>query len=339
MSHPDLNLSKLQAYLSERIAGFGEDLRAEKFPGGQSNPTFKLSSGATHYVLRRKPAGELLKSAHAVDREFRVISALGATDVPVPKTYLLCEDDSIIGSMFYVMEYKEGRILWDPALPEAAGPQERSDIYDAMNETMAALHNVDIDAVGLTDFGRPGNYFERQVNRWSKQYRASETGHLPEMEALMEWLPANMPADDGAVSLVHGDYRLDNMMFHPSEPRVIALLDWELSTLGHPLADLANQCMAWMLPRDGGIVGMAGVDRAPLGIPSDEEYIARYCERTGRDGIDNWPFYLVFSLFRLAAIVQGIKKRAEIGTASSAEAKSRGELVIPLSQMAVDLIP
>jgi aminoglycoside phosphotransferase (APT) family kinase protein len=339
MSNPDLNLVKLNEYLSERIPGFGGELSAEKFPGGQSNPTFKLTSGGEHYVLRRKPEGELLKSAHAVDREFKVISALENTEVPVPKAYVLCEDESVIGSMFYVMEYKEGRILWDPTLPEASGPQERAAIYDAMNATMAALHNVDIDAVGLTDFGRPGNYFERQVNRWSKQYRASETEKLPAMETLMEWLPANMPADDGVVSLVHGDYRLDNMMFHPSEPRVIALLDWELSTLGHPLADLANQCMAWMLPPKGGIVGMAGVDRAALGIPSDKEYIASYCQRTGRDGIENWSFYLVFSLFRLAAIVQGIKKRAQIGTASSAEAKSRGELVIPLSQMAVDLIP
>jgi aminoglycoside phosphotransferase (APT) family kinase protein len=239
--------------------------------------------------------------------------------------------------MFYVMEYNEGRILWDPTLPESANNEERAAIYDAMNLTMTKLHNVDIDAVGLSDFGRPGNYFERQLGRWSKQYRASETETVPEMETLLEWLPANMPEDDGMVSLVHGDYRLDNMMFHPSKPEVIALLDWELSTLGHPLADLANQCMAWMLPRDGAIKGLAGVDRKALGIPTDEEYIAKYCARTGRDGIDNWPFYLSFSLFRLAAIVQGIKKRAQIGTASSAEAKSRGELVVPLAKMAVEL--
>lgn len=338
MTSKDLNLANLSDYLSSTITGFSGELSAEKFPGGQSNPTYKLSADGEHYVLRRKPEGELLKSAHAVDREFRVISALQDTAVPVPKTYTLCEDESIIGSMFYVMEYKEGRILWDPTLPEASGREERAAIYDAMNVTMAALHNIDIDAVGLSDFGRPGNYFERQLSRWSKQYRASETDHLPAMETLMEWLPANMPEDDGVVSLVHGDYRLDNMMFHATEPHVIALLDWELSTLGHPLADLANQCMAWMLPRDGSIKGLSEIDREPLGIPSTEDYIARYCERTGRGGIDNWPFYIAFSLFRLAAIVQGIKKRAQIGTASSAEAKSRGELVLPLSEMALKQI-
>ncbi len=337
MSTQDLDIPALQEYLTSTISGFTGQLSAEKFPGGQSNPTYKLSAGEEHYVLRRKPEGELLKSAHAVDREFKVISALRDTDVPVPKTYTLCEDNSVIGSMFYVMEYKEGRILWDPTLPDAANNEERAAIYDAMNQTMAALHSVDVDAVGLSDFGRPGNYFERQLSRWTKQYRASETETVPEMETLLQWLPANMPEDDGMISLVHGDYRLDNMMFHPSKPEVIALLDWELSTLGHPLADLANQCMAWMLPRDGAIKGLAGVDRKPLGIPADEEYIAKYCARTGRSGIDNWPFYLSFSLFRLAAIVQGIKKRAQIGTASSAEAKSRGELVVPLAKMAVEL--
>ncbi|MCB1675787.1 MAG: phosphotransferase, partial [Halioglobus sp.] len=276
-------------------------------------------------------------SAHAVDREYRVISALRDTPVPVPETYLLCEDESVIGSMFYVMEYLAGRILWDPALPESDNA-ERAAIYDAMNAAMAALHNVDVDAVGLSDYGRPGNYFERQVARWTKQYRASETQHLEDMETLLRWLPANMPPDDGSVSLVHGDYRLDNMMFHSSEPRLLALLDWELSTLGHPLADLANQCMAWMLPREGAIRGLAGVDRGALGIPTDKQYIASYCARTGRDGIENWTFYLVFSLFRLAAIVQGIEKRARIGTASSAEARSRGKMVVPLAAMAVQLI-
>lgn len=338
MSTQQLDTSALCSYLENHIPGFAGPVIAEKFAGGQSNPTYKLTAGGKSYVLRRKPPGELLKSAHAVDREYRVISALQDTDVPVPRTYVLCEDEAVIGSMFYVMEYMEGRILWDPALPEAADNNERAAIYDAMNKTMAALHRVDVDAVGLADYGRPGNYFERQVGRWSKQYRASETQHIAAMEKLMTWLPANMPTDDGAVSLVHGDYRLDNMMFHPTEPRVIALLDWELSTLGHPLADLANQCMAWMLPRDGGLQGLAGVDRKSLGIPSDEEYIARYCERTGRDGIENWNFYLVFSLFRLAAICQGIVKRAEIGTASSAEADSRGEAVIPLAEMGAALI-
>ncbi len=338
MSTQHLDTTRLEQYLAAHLPGFHGTLSAQKFPGGQSNPTFRLTAGGTSYVLRRKPPGELLKSAHAVDREFRVISALQDTDVPVPKTYLLCEDESVIGSMFYVMEYLEGRILWDPLLPEAADNNERGAIYDAMNQTLAALHNVDVEAVGLADFGRPGNYFERQTARWSKQYRASQTREIEAMETLMTWLVENMPADDGAVSLVHGDYRLDNMMFHPTQPRVIALLDWELSTLGHPLADLANQCMAWMLPRDGAIKGLAGVDRAALGIPSDEEYIARYCERTGRENIANWSFYLVFSLFRLAAILQGIVKRAEIGTASSPEARERGDAVVPLAEMAVGLI-
>jgi len=338
MSTQNIDTASLGNYLEKHIPGFKGPVSAEKFAGGQSNPTFKLTAGGKSYVLRRKPPGELLKSAHAVDREFRVISALRNTPVPVPRTYVLCEDETIIGSMFYIMEYMEGRILWDPVIPEAADNNERAAIYDAMNATMAALHSVDVEAVGLADYGRPGNYFERQVDRWTKQYRASETQHIAAMEALLAWLPANMPADDGAVSLVHGDYRLDNMMFHPTEPRVIALLDWELSTLGHPLADLANQCMAWMLPREGGVKGLAGVDRASLGIPSDEEYIARYCERTGRDGIENWNFYIVFSLFRLAAICQGIVKRAQIGTASSQEADSRGDSVVPLAEMGAALI-
>ncbi|MEM8561644.1 MAG: phosphotransferase family protein [Pseudomonadota bacterium] len=338
MTTQELDTQRLTSFLQEHIPDLSGPVTAEKFAGGQSNPTFKLTAGDASYVLRRKPPGELLKSAHAVDREYRVITALRDTAVPVPRTFVLCEDDAIIGSMFYVMEYMEGRILWDPLLPEAVDNAERAAIYDAMNETMAALHNVDVDSVGLSDYGRPGNYFERQVSRWSKQYRASETQSIAAMETLLQWLPANMPVDDGAVSLVHGDYRLDNMMFHAQEPRVIALLDWELSTLGHPLADLANQCMAWMLPREGGIKGLAGVDRASLGIPSDEEYVARYCERTGRDEIQNWNFYLVFSLFRLAAILQGIVKRAQIGTASSAEAHSRGDAVVPLAEMGVSLI-
>ncbi|KAA1194237.1 phosphotransferase [Pseudohalioglobus sediminis] len=338
MSTQDLDTSKLSEYLTEHIPGFAGTLTAEKFAGGQSNPTFKLTAGNQHYVLRRKPPGELLKSAHAVDREFRVISALRDTEVPVPQTYVLCEDESVIGSMFYVMEYLEGRILWDPTLPEASSNAERAAIFDSMNSTMAALHNVDVDAVGLSDYGRPGNYFERQFSRWSKQYRASETENIPAMEKLMDYLPANMPEDDGRVSLVHGDYRLDNLMFHATEPRAIALLDWELSTLGNPLADLANQCMAWMLPGAGGIAGMAGVDRGALGIPTDEEYIARYCERTGRDGIDNWNFYIVFSMFRLAAILQGVLKRAEQGNASSPEARAKGALVKPLAELATSLI-
>ncbi|RLA49497.1 MAG: phosphotransferase family protein [Gammaproteobacteria bacterium] len=333
-----LDTNILSDYLVDHIPDFSGPVSAEKFAGGQSNPTFKLTAGDQTYVLRRKPPGELLKSAHAVDREFRVISALRDTDVPVPGTYVLCEDETVIGSIFYVMEYMEGRILWNPLLPEANDNQERGAFYDAMNQTMAALHNVDVDTVGLADFGRPGNYFERQLSRWSKQYKASETQHIATMETLMTWLSVNMPADDGVVSLVHGDYRLDNMMFHPTQPRVIALLDWELSTLGHPLADLANQCTAWMLPQEGHIKGLEGVDRHSLGIPTDEQYIARYCERTGRDGIDNWNFYMIFSLFRLAAILQGIVKRAQIGTASSAQADTSDDMVGHLADMAIHLI-
>ena len=338
MSTQDLDTSKLQGYLENNIPGFSGEIIAEKFPGGQSNPTFKLTAGEQSYVLRRKPPGELLKSAHAVDREYKVISALRDTDVPVAKTYCLCEDEDIIGSMFYVMEYMEGRVFWDSTLPELDSNEQRAAIYEEMNRVLAALHNVNVDAVGLADFGKPGNYFERQVGRWTKQYRASETEHSTAMEKLIEWLPANMPADDGLVSLVHGDYRIDNLMFHPTEPRIIAVLDWELSTLGHPLADLSYQCMAWALPAGGGISGLGGVDRSSIGLPSDDDYIAAYCARTGRDGIDNWNFYLVFCFFRLAAILQGIKKRALIGTASSAEAKSRGDMVEPLAEAGVSLI-
>jgi aminoglycoside phosphotransferase (APT) family kinase protein len=339
MSAQQLDTERLARYLAEHIPDFGGDLKAEKFPGGQSNPTFKLTANGREYVLRRKPPGELLPSAHAVDREFRVMTALRDTDVPVPKTYVLCEDESVIGSMFFVMECLQGRVLWDPVLPEARDNAERAAYYDSMNATLAALHNVDVNAVGLADYGKPGNYFERQLGRWTKQYRASETETIADMETLLRWLPANMPEDDGTVSLVHGDYRLDNVMFHTSEPRIIAVLDWELSTLGHPLADLANQCMAWLLPRESAMKGLAGVDRASLGIPSDEEYVARYCERTGRSGIDNWDFYIVFSLFRLAAILQGVKKRALQGNASSAEANAKGDLVKPLAALAVQRIP
>jgi aminoglycoside phosphotransferase (APT) family kinase protein len=338
MNTQSIDTRRLAAYLRDRLPGLGDDLSAEKFPGGQSNPTFLLRDGDRSWVLRRKPPGELLPSAHAVDREFRVLSALQDTDVPVATPVLLCEDDSVIGSMFYLMEHLDGRVFWDPKLPEVADRDERAAMYDEMNRVLAALHQLDPEAIGLGDFGRPGNYFERQVSRWTKQYRASETEHSPAMERLIEWLPANMPADDGQVSLVHGDYRLDNLMFHATEPRIIGVLDWELSTLGHPLADLSYQVMAWQLPDDEGIRGLAGVDRAPLGLPSDEDYIARYCERTGRPPIDNWNFYLVFCFFRLAAILQGVKKRAQIGTASSAEAEAKGAMVEPLAELGLRYI-
>lgn len=338
MSAQDLDLARLEPWLREQIPSLDAALSVEKFAGGQSNPTFKLSAGDTHYVLRRKPPGELLASAHAVDREFRVLDALRDTDVPVPNAIALCTDDSVIGSMFYVMEHLEGRIFWDPAVPEVNN-EERTAIYDEMNRVLAALHRVNVDTVGLTDYGKPGNYYARQIGRWTKQYRASETEAVAEMEALIDWLPNHIPQGDETVALVHGDYRLDNMIFHPREPRIIGILDWELSTLGDPLADLAYQLMAWRFPREGGISGLEGLDRSSLGLPSDEDYIAAYCHRTGRDGIDNWPFYMAFCFFRIAAILQGIKKRAQIGTASSAEADSRAIMVGPLAALGAACIP
>mgnify|MGYP001233411087 FL=1 len=338
MSAQDLDLARLEPWLREQIPSLDAALSVEKFAGGQSNPTFKLSAGDTHYVLRRKPPGELLASAHAVDREFRVLDALRDTNVPVPNAIALCTDDSVIGSMFYVMEHLEGRIFWDPAVPEVNN-EERTAIYDEMNRVLAALHRVNVDTVGLTDYGKPGNYYARQIGRWTKQYRASETEAVAEMEALIDWLPNHIPEGDETVALVHGDYRLDNMIFHPREPRVIGILDWELSTIGDPLADLAYQLRAWRSPREGGISGLEGLDRSSLGLPSDEDYIAAYCHRTGRDGIDNWPFYMAFCFFRIAAILQGIKKRAQIGTASSAEADSRAIMVGPLAALGAACIP
>lgn len=333
----DFDSRKLADYLEKQVPEFAGPLQATKFPGGQSNPTFLIESASGKYVLRRKPPGELLKSAHAVDREYRVMSALVNTDVPVAKTYHLCEDTGIIGSMFYLMEYIDGRVMWDPALPDES-QQNRGAIYEEMNRVMAALHSVNVEAVGLGDYGKPGNYFERQTGRWTKQYRATETETIDEMELLMQWLPAHMPADDGRVALVHGDFRLDNMMFHPTEPRVLALVDWELSTLGHPFADLSYQCMQLRMDHSGIMKGLGGIDRKATGIPSEEEYVERYCKRTGIDGIPAWNFYLAFSFFRFAAILQGIKKRAIDGNASSDKAMQMGALVVPLSKMAVELI-
>ncbi len=260
MSVDQLDTKALDKYLAGQIKDFAGLHSAEKFAGGQSNPTFLLTADSGNYVLRRKPSGRLLKSAHAVDREFRVISALADTDVPVAKAYHLCEDDNVIGSMFYIMGFVEGRIFWDPALPDIK-VSDRTAMYDEMNRVLAALHSVDIDAVGLSDFGKPGNYFERQVARWTTQYLAAETETIEPMDTLMRWLPEHMPADDGQVALVHGDYRLDNMIFHPTEPRILAIVDWELSTLGHPFADLAYQCMQWRLPNAGISKGLADMDR------------------------------------------------------------------------------
>lgn len=329
--------TKLATYLSANLPEFDGPLTATKFADGQSNPTFLIEAASGKYVLRRKPPGELLKSAHAVDREFRVMQALKNTVIPVAKVLLLCEDESIIGSMFYLMEYIDGRVLWNPALPEHTNA-DRSEIYTEMNRVLAALHSIDIDAIGLSDYGKPGNYFERQISRWIKQYQASEIDTIANMDRLIEWLPNNTPIDDGRISLVHGDFRLDNMMFAQHENKVLALVDWELSTLGHPFADLAYQCMQLRMDQDSEIQGLGIIDRKAHGIPTEEEYVASYCERMGIDSIPNWNFYIAFSTFRFAAILQGVKKRAIDGNASSEKAHKMGDMVAPLAAMAVALV-
>ena len=313
-----LDLEAVGAYLSEHLDGFEGPLEARKFQTGQSNPTFLLQTPQRNYVLRRKPPGQLLKSAHAVDREYRVQKALANTDVPVARMYLLCEDDAVIGSSFYVMEHIPGRNFYDPTMPELTNA-ERGAVVDDMNRVLAAMHDVDIDAVGLSDYGPQGNYYERQVGRWSKQYRASETVPIPAMDRLMDALVEQMPEDDGQRTLVHGDYRIDNMMFEAEGTKCLAVLDWELSTIGHPFADLGSVIMQWQMPQGQEGRGLAGVDRAAIGLPSDEEFVARYCERRGLDGIDNFGFYKSFCFFRMAAIIQGVYKRALDGNASNPE--------------------
>jgi len=329
------DVARLEAYMRAHVEGYAGSLEAEQFKGGQSNPTYRLSAGGKRYVMRAKPgpAAKLLPSAHAVDREFRVISALGKTDIPVPRTYALCEDEGVIGRAFYIMDYVEGRVLWDQSLP-GMGTAERTAIYGEMNRVIAALHNVDYAAIGLAEFGKPGNYFARQIGRWSKQYQASETETVEAMDNLIAWLPNNIPAGD-ETAIVHGDYRMDNLLFHPTEPRVLAILDWELSTLGHPLADFSYHCMSWRIP-PGQFRGIAGLDLAALGIPREQDYVADYCRRTGRERIDNWDFYLAYNMFRIAAILQGIKKRSVDGTAASAHAADAGARVQPLATMAWD---
>jgi aminoglycoside phosphotransferase (APT) family kinase protein len=336
MTHT-LDTEKLSHYLESHVDGFKGPLTAEKFAGGQSNPTFLLRAQSGQYVLRRQPAGTLLKSAHAVDREYRVLQALSNTDVPVARAYHLCEDPEVIGSMFYVMSFEDGQIFWNPAFPEL--PKEKRKAYiDELIRILANMHNVNVEAVGLGDYGRPGNYYERQISLWTKQYRASETSHLPAMERLMEWLPAHCPADDGQVSLVHGDYRLDNVMFKNDQPQGQAVLDWELSTLGHPLADLAYFCMCLRLPAGGHIPGLAGKNLDELGLPDEPSIIKRYCELRGIEAIRNWHFYLAFSFFRLAAIAQGVLKRALDGNAASDKAMVVGKMTAPLAEMALQII-
>ncbi|HZP94077.1 MAG TPA: phosphotransferase [Burkholderiales bacterium] len=321
--------ASLERYLKANVEGFAGPLEVEQFRGGQSNPTFLLRTPARRYVLRRKPPGKLLPSAHAVDREYRVITALYGTEVPVARTWCLCEDDSVIGTAFYVMDYVEGRVLWDQTLPGMSRALRRA-MFEELNRVIAALHKVDYVAVGLADYGKPGNYIERQVNRWTRQYRASETERIEAMENLIEWLPKNIPPAD-ETTVVHGDYRMDNVIFHPTEPRILAVLDWELSTLGHPLADFAYHCMYWRLTA-GQFRGIGGVDLDALGIPTEEEYVGMYCRRTGRTRIDNWDFYMAYNMFRLAAILQGIMGRVKDGTAASAHAHEQGKRARPMAE-------
>ena len=332
-----LDDAALATYLSDVIAGFVGPVTSQKFSGGQSNPTYLLRAASGEYVLRRKPPGQLLKSAHAVEREFRVMQALADSAVPVPRTFHLCADEAVIGSVFFVMEYVSGQIFWDPCLPELSTSQ-RHQTYLEMCRVLATLHQVDVDAVGLGDYGRPGDYFARQTSRWSQQYLASQTEPIAEMDSIIDWLAAELPDDDGRIALVHGDYRMDNMIFNPDSNRIVALLDWELSTLGHPLADLAYQCMQLRMDPGKHLSGLNGIDRRTLGVPSEQEYVAQYCQHCGLERIDNWPFYLVFGFFRFAAILQGVKKRAIDGNASSSVALEYGALVRPLAEKAIAVI-
>lgn len=317
------DLERLRRYLASQMAGWDGALECAQFRGGQSNPTYLLSTQGAQYVLRRRPAGVLLPQAHAIDREFRVTEALQASAVPVAQPLLYCDDVDVIGSAFYLVEYVAGRVFWDPALPGLSAV-ERGAVYDEANRVIAALHCLDPAALGLADFGRPGNYFERQIARWSQQYRASQTSPIAAMEQLMEWLPRHVPGD-AECRVVHGDFRLDNMIFDPVEPRVLAVLDWELSTLGNPLADFAYHCLAWHL-KPTELRGIAGADLQALGIPDEAAYLASYCQRTGRAPVDpaTWRFCIAFGLFKVAAILQGVMKRALAGSASNANALNAG---------------
>jgi aminoglycoside phosphotransferase (APT) family kinase protein len=319
-AHP-FDEAGLAAFLRERVAPFAGPLAVEQFQGGQSNPTYRVTAGDRRYVLRRKPPGKLLPSAHAVDREHRVMAALAGTGVPVARMIALCNDPAVIGTAFYLMEYVEGRVLWDPTLPGMT-PAARTAHYDELVRVLATLHQVDYASVGLADFGRPGQYVERQIGRWSKQYEAAGAERIPAMDALIGWLPRHVPPGD-ETAIVHGDYRLDNVIFHPTEPRVLAVLDWELATLGHPLSDFAYHAMVWRLA-PGEFRGLKGCDFAALGIPTEEQYVAAYCARTGRASIPHWEFYLIFNLFRIAAILHGVLARALQGNAASANALEQG---------------
>ncbi|MEJ0044945.1 MAG: phosphotransferase [Rhodospirillales bacterium] len=322
----------LARYLAQHVEGYSGTLTVEQFKGGQSNPTYRLTAGGKQYAMRAKPgpAAKLLPSAHAVDREFRVITALAQAGIPVPRTYCLCEDESVIGRAFYIMDCVAGRVLWQQSLPGFSNAA-RAAIFDEMNRVIAALHSVDYVKIGLADYGKPGNYFERQIGRWTKQYRASETEKIEAMDNLIDWLPKNIPAGE-ETSIVHGDYRMDNMVFHETEPRILAILDWELSTLGHPLADFSYHCMSWHIPEQQ-FRGIGGIDLKALGIPTEEEYVAAYCKRTGRSGIANWDFYLAYNMFRIAGILQGIMGRVVDGTAASRHAVEAGKRARPMAEL------
>ncbi|WP_300378664.1 phosphotransferase family protein [Henriciella sp.] len=326
----------LLAWMEKHVEGFEGPLTVKQFKGGQSNPTYKLFTPNKTYVMRRKPPGKLLPSAHAVDREFRVINALHPTGFPVPRPYGLCEDEGVIGTMFYVMDCVDGRILWDQTLPDCE-PAERRAIYEAKVKTFADLHNTDWRAIGLEGFGKEGDYCARQIHRWTKQYKASETMHIPEMEQLIDWLPKNLPQDED-VTIVHGDYRLDNMVLHPTEPKVAAVLDWELCTLGDPLADFSYHLMNWVMPgNDESRGSIANIDDLKAhGIPTLEEYVDLYCQHTGRKGVPDLNYYFAYNAFRLAGILQGIIGRVRDGTASNANAASNAERVVPLAKFAAE---
>jgi aminoglycoside phosphotransferase (APT) family kinase protein len=326
--HP-LDAERLAGWMRAHVDGFRGPLTVEQFAGGQSNPTYRIDAGGRHYVLRRKPPGNLLPSAHAVDREYRVMKALAGTDVPVPRVHALCEDPSVVGTPFFVMEHLDGRIFYDPSLP-GLSPRERGAVFDELNRVIAALHRVDPAAVGLSDYGKPGNYLARQIDRWTRQYRASETETIDAMDRLIEWLPARVPGGD-ETAIVHGDYRLDNVVFHPTEPRILGVLDWELSTLGHPVADFAYHMMTWRVT-PGQFRGLKGHDLVGLGIPDEASYVAAYCRRTGRSSIPHWDYYVAFNMFRMAAILQGIRARALQGNAASPEAVETGKRARPMAE-------
>ena len=329
------DLATLQSYLAGHIPGFHGPVSVTRFKGGQSNPTYLLATPSGQYVMRSKPApvAQLLPSAHAVEREYRLQAALAGSAVPVARVHCLCQDESVIGRAFYVMDFIEGRIFWEQSLPDMP-PGERSAIYDELNRVIAALHNVDFQAANLADYGKPGNYFSRQIDRWTRQYRASETVGIDAMENLMAWLPQHIPHEENPqVSLVHGDYRIDNVIFHPTEPRILAVIDWELSTLGHPLADFAYHLMSWHITPGGAMRGLGGLDLDALGIPQQSAYIQSYEQRVGRPVTGDWNFYLAYNLFRIAAILQGIAKRVEEGTASSAQAAEYGRQARPLAEL------